>query len=132
MQKGHLLQFDCQSCKHPIRFSIFDLDSSDAPIICTNCNKKYALNDETLKRQLRKFEALCRQIQESEEILGSASIGIDVGEHHVKVPYKVLLTRLNSSLDLVIGGQPVSIIFRIEPQQDFPKASKSQKQQHKD
>ena len=66
-------------------------------------------------RQVKKFEALCRVIHESEEILGHASVGVDVGEHHVKVPYKLLLTRLSSSLELNMNGNTVSIAFRSEP-----------------
>lgn len=120
MQKGHLLQFKCQSCTQPVHFSIFEIEQQGAPIKCEHCHKKYAFYDETLIRQLKKFEALCRQLIESEEILSNTSVGIDVGEHHVKIPYKILLTRLNSSLDLVIGDQPLSISFRIEPLKDLP------------
>lgn len=119
MQKGHTLQFKCLSCSGPVTFSVFDLDAQ-SKIQCQCCEKKYAFTDSTLVRQLKKFEALCRQIQESEEILGAANVGVDVGEHHVKVPYKLLLTRLSSSLDLDIGGQKVSIFFRIEPSRDTP------------
>lgn len=120
MQKGHMLQFNCKSCKQPVRFSIFDLDARDSPISCPECSKKYAFTDETLKRQLKKFEALCRQILESEEILGNTAVGIAVGEHQVKIPYKLLLTRLNSSLELLLGDEPVSVIFRMEPAKDLP------------
>jgi len=114
MQKGHNLQFNCLCCGAPVRFSIFELDSQ-AVLNCEECQKKYAFNDPTLVRQVKKFEALCRQIHDSEEILGHASVGVDVGEHHVKVPYKLLLTRLSSSLDLNMNGSPISIAFRSEP-----------------
>jgi len=124
MQKGHTLQFKCLSCQTPVMFSIFDLDNQ-ANICCQQCEKKYAFADPVLVRQLKKFEALCHQIQDSEEILGSASVGVDVGEHHVKVPYKLLLTRLSSSLDLNIGGQKVSIFFRIEPARETPLPKKA-------
>ena len=119
MQKGHKLQFQCQTCQHPIRFSIFELEGRTPQITCSNCGKKYAFEDEVLRRQLKKFEALCRQIHESEEILGNTCVGVDLGDHHVKVPYKLLLTRLNSSLELTIGGQPFSIAFRVEPIKDL-------------
>lgn len=120
MQKKSILQFNCQGCHHPIKFSVFDLDDENALCCCSQCNKKYVFNDEVLKRQLKKFEALCRQIADSEEILANTAVGIDVGEHHVKVPYKLLLTRLNSTLDLLIGDQPLSISFRLEPLRDLP------------
>lgn len=119
MQKGHHLEFDCLECSEPVNFSIFDLDKSDSPIVCSGCEKNYILDDENLRRQLRKFEALCQQIVESEEILGNTAIGIDVGGHQVKIPYNLLLTRLNSSLDLTIGDRNVSILFRMEPSTDL-------------
>jgi len=114
MQKGHTLHFKCIECESPIHFSIFDLDQH-IPLKCAECNKEYLFNDSTLIRQLKKFEGLCKQIHESEEILGNTSVGVDVGTHHVKVPYKLLLTRLSSSLDLTIDGKTTSIAFRIEP-----------------
>lgn len=119
MQKGHKLQFHCQSCKNLIHFSVFEIER-DPLISCSSCNKPYSFSEETLSRQLKKFEALCRQLVESEEILSHTSVGINVGDRHVKVPYKLLLTRLNSSLELKINGKPLTIDFRIEPLTDFP------------
>lgn len=121
MQKKRNLQFNCQSCKEPVPFSVFELDDKAGALQCSHCNKKYVFSDEILKRQVKKFEALCRQLIESEEILANTAVGIDVGEHHVKVPYRILLTRLSSTLDLMVGSQPVSISFRIEPIRDLPK-----------
>jgi hypothetical protein len=116
-QKGHNLQFSCQCCKEPVRFSVFELEKNKQ-LFCPQCQKKYGFADETLLRQIKKFESLCRQVRESEEILGHTSVGVDVGDRHVKIPYKLLLTRLSSSLDLMIGEEPVNIIFRIEPLKD--------------
>lgn len=117
MKKRNHLQFCCQRCQAPVNFSIFDLDGS---ISCSQCSRNYLFNDDQLKRQLKKFEALCRQIKDSEEILSQTSVGVDVGQHHVKVPYKLLLTRLSSTLDLKIGSEPLSITFRFEPMADLP------------
>lgn len=119
MQKGHTLHFKCLSCGTPVHFSIFELESNKN-LPCEGCAKKYAFSDPALIRQLQQFEALCRQIHASQDILGNASIGIDVGEHHIKVPYKLLLTRLSSSLDLTMDGQKVAIVFRIEPTKESP------------
>lgn len=119
MQKGNTLYFKCLSCECPVSFSIFDLEDGGL-LVCSECKKHYLFHDETLVRQIKKFEALCRQIRDSEEILGNVCVGVDVGEHHVKVPYKLLLTRLSSSLDLQMEGKTVSIAFRIEPIKDSP------------
>lgn len=121
MQKGHLLEFNCLSCKQPVHFSVIHLDQKEGPISCDCCQKTYAFTDETLKRQLKKFAGLCLQLIESEEILANTAVGIDLHGSHIKIPYKLLLTRLNSSLDLMIGDKPISITFRIEPLKDIPK-----------
>lgn len=124
MQKGHLLTFQCDNCTQNLSFSVVDLDKNPGKVTCEHCSKEYAFSDPDLKRQLKKFEALCRQIADSEEILSNASVGIDVGPHHVKVPYKILLTRLNSSLELVIGDRPLTIEFRMEPLKDLKECLK--------
>lgn len=119
MQKGHYLEFPCIHCNQPVRFSVFEIDQNKHKVVCPSCKKNYIFDDETICRQLRKFEALCRQVLESEEILSNTSVGINVGEHLVKVPYKILLSRLNASLDLMIGSKAVSITFRLEPKLDL-------------
>lgn len=88
-------------------------------IVCSQCEKRYAF-DSSLLVQLQQFEALCRQIHASSSILGSTAIAIDVGSHHVKVPFNILLTRLSSVIDLQMGEKRVSIAFRVEPLKDVP------------
>jgi len=119
MQKGHLLQFDCQNCQQPVHFSLFDIEADHDAIVCSHCQKKYVLNDQTLRRQLAKFQALCCQIAESEEILGDTTIAVKVGEQEVRLPYKLLLTRLTSHLNLKVGAEQRSIVFRMEPLRDM-------------
>lgn len=119
MQRGHSLEFECRQCQKNINFSIFEIDQKD--IICPHCSKKYCFDDEVLIRQLKKFEALCRQIRESEEILGGAYVGVDTGDKSVKIPFKLLLTRLSSRLDLKLNQELLPISFRFEPLQDLPK-----------
>lgn len=118
MQKGSLLEFACQQCKKPVLFSVFELDQLGLLVQCQSCEQTYAFSDETLTRQLKKFSDLCQQLVESEEILSDTAVGIDIGEHHVKVPFKILLTRLNPVLDLMIGNESLSIRFRLEPTKD--------------
>jgi hypothetical protein len=120
MQKGHVLQFECQSCHHPVCFSVFDLEKQHDAVNCSNCNKNYTFDDPVLKRQLRKFEMLCRQIVDSEEILAHTAVGVDVGGQSVKIPYKLLLTRLTSTLELIVGDKKIAIEFRLEPLKDLP------------
>ncbi len=120
MQSRYCLEFDCQQCQKPVRFQSKDLEKEHALITCTECQKKYLFEEPTLKRQLIKFEALCRQIHESEEILGDTAVGVDVGDKQVKIPYKLLLTRLTTHLELKIGNSKQHISFRVEPLSDQP------------
>lgn len=130
MQKGHVLHLECQRCKNALHFSVFELEKKHHLLTCEQCGQNYDFNDDLLKRQLLKFEKLCRQILESEEILSDTHVGISVGGKNIKVPYKLLLTRFNSLLDLVIGGKPMSIEFRLEPLKDLPPPSSHLRSHH--
>jgi hypothetical protein len=111
----NVFQIDCICCKKPISFSALDLDEPQHHVHCTECGKKYGLQDETLRRQLKTFAALCQQIQQSEEILGNTSVAVDVGPHNVKIPFKLLLTRLKSTLDLQVGDTKLVVTYRVQP-----------------
>ncbi len=121
MEKQGTFQLDCITCNEPVIFSILDLDKAPHLVTCPSCGKKYGLGEETLKRQLVKFAALCQQIQESQEILGNASVAVEVGPNSVKVPFKLLLLRLKSVLDLTVGDTRLTVTFRVEPT-TLPKA----------
>ena len=115
-KKTGIFQIECLNCKHPISFSLNELEkASELIAICTECGKKYAIGDATLKRQLLQFAKLCREIRASEEILSNTAVSVDVGQQNIKIPFKILLTRLKSTLDLVIGDQKVTVVFRVEP-----------------
>lgn len=117
MQRGSTLEFSCQNCNNRVPFSLFELEKKQ-DVECTECNKSYRFEDEQLIIQLQKFEILCKAIRNSEEILSNTSVGIDVEGKQVKIPFKILLTRLSSCLDLKIGGKPFTIFFRFEPLTD--------------
>ena len=127
MQKGHFLHFDCLRCQKSVNFSIFDLERSQGTLKCNDCSEVYSFQDETLLRQLKKFESLCRQISECEEILSDISVGIDIDGRTVRVPYKILLARLSSTLDLTIGDKPITIDFRLEPLEDLPRFTEEER-----
>ena len=123
MEVGHHLEFHCVSCDKGIEFSVLKGGNGSVPLTCSGCGKRYSFDDATMLKQLRQFEALCRQIHASQEILGQAQVGITVGGHEVRIPYKILLTRLNSMLELKIGDKAVNIQFRVEPAKDLALAN---------
>lgn len=120
MQKGLSLSFPCRSCRAPLCFSVLQLNKNEGCLQCASCQAAYAFADETLRRHIGKFEALCRQIADSEEILSHTSVGVHIGGREVKIPYRILLTRLTSKLDLIVEGEVLTIDFRLEPCKDLP------------
>lgn len=114
----HHLEFNCCKCNHIVSFSTLILGEEKKPVKCSHCGQQYGFQDPTLYRQIKKFCALCHQIRESEEILSSTAVAIDIGQHHVQFPYKLLLTRLNSQFDLQIGNERITLTFRVEPLKD--------------
>lgn len=117
MQFGPKLQFACTQCNTPLSFSTFGEDAFTEPLACQGCGNRYVLSDETLQRHLRSFEALCRQLRDSEEILSNSSVAVRVGDEEVKVPFRHLLTRFTCSLDLEMEGRRMAIAFDVEPGQ---------------
>lgn len=110
-----VLRMQCVQCLQKI--SLPFQPEMPAPWIssCPECGHHFGIASEEIIRQIRLFTALCSQIRESEEILSHATIAVAVGDKEVKIPFKLLLTRLRSTFDLEIDGHKVSISTRTEP-----------------
>jgi len=70
--------------------------------------------------KLEKFEKLCRAVNEAQEILSDTNVAINVYSHEVKIPFRLLLSRLNTQLNLDVGGREIQIRFRVSPLKDMP------------
>lgn len=110
MEVGHQLEFACQRCEFAVQFSVLEPHA----LQCRQCGQQYCF-DEGIHTQLRLFYALCRQIYESQDILSSTAIAMDIGSQNVKIPFSLLLTRFSSVLTLQINGRALDISFRLEP-----------------
>ncbi|MBS0621352.1 MAG: hypothetical protein JSR80_00095 [Verrucomicrobia bacterium] len=110
MPTKHPLEFACVKCGESVALSLVEGEMPS----CASCGKRYTFEGTQLQKQLRQFEALCRQIQASKEIFSEAAVAVDVGPSRVRIPLKLLLTRLNSVLDLEIEGVKTTITFRVE------------------
>jgi hypothetical protein len=108
---------NCVNCKAPVPFALKLLDKFPCISKCPGCKKPFGIEPGSLARQIKLFVALCQQLDASEEILSDASVAVRVGNEEVKVPFKLLLTRLRSTLDIEVDGQKVSISYRTEPLQ---------------
>lgn len=120
VQVGNNLEFRCikDGCGELVRFSVFDI-SKNHSIRCATCGKEYTFGEE-LMAKLDKFEKLCRAVNEAEDILSDTNVAIDVYSHNVCIPFRLLLTRLNTQLNLTVGGKDIQIRFRVSPLKDIP------------
>ena len=127
MQLGSVLEFHCvaKGCRHAIKFAILDV-KDDQRLMCAACGQSYFFNKE-LVCALATFDKLCRAIHESEGILSDTNVAVNVAGHEVKIPFRLLLTRLNTSLTIRIPQEingktvehPIDIQFRLQPLTDI-------------
>lgn len=112
---GKHIEFKCikKNCTAVIPVSVLDIEKNHR-IKCTNCKNEYYFN-EKLVDQIKKFERLVMAVQDAKEILGQTAVAVDVPGHSVRIPYKLLLTRLNTLLTLRINEEEIKLNFRVDP-----------------
>lgn len=115
MVAGFSITVQCTECDCAV--SIPHQPTKKLPWIgkCPGCGKQFGIDSPTIARQVKLFTDLCHQLKTSEEILANAAIAVTVGSTEVKIPFRLLLTRLRTSLDLSIEGRKLSVSSRIEP-----------------
>ena len=65
--------------------------------------------------KLEKLRRLLLAVKDAEDILGDVNVGVTTLNGEVKIPYRLLLTRLNTMITIDVGGQQVDFHFRVEP-----------------
>lgn len=109
------IEFKCVSdnCDEFVCLSLKEIENNPT-VTCSACGKTYTFNEEFINK-MKKFEKLVLAVKEAEDILGSTNVAISIKGHQIKVPYRLLLTRLNTLITLNIGNREISFRFRIEP-----------------
>jgi hypothetical protein len=110
------VDFECldPECKTPISFNLMDAAKDDFQPLCPSCRCPYEF-EKSLKIKLHKLLNLILAIREAENILGDCNVSVNVPGASVKIPYTLLLTRLNTLVSLEIQGKKVDFHLRIEP-----------------
>ena len=111
------IDFHCldDSCGGVVKFNLSEVCSKDFQAVCPQCHRAYEL-DEALRDKLARMLNLVAAIRQAEDILGDSSVAVTVaGAQEVKIPYALLLTRLNTLITLNFGDRKVDFHLWIEP-----------------
>lgn len=115
MKNADTLEFIClgQDCRKPIPVSVLKIEKHQT-VTCPNCGKQYSFDPNFIEK-IKKFERLILAVRDAEDILGDTNVGINVDGHQIKLPYRLLLTRMNTLMTLNVGGKEFAFKFRVEP-----------------
>ena len=111
---GAGLDFICPECGGVVKFNLMELEQADFQALCPKCHRPYQF-DEPLREKFQKLQKLILAVREAEPILGDCNVAVAVPAGEVKVPYALLLTRLNTMITLNLNGRKVDFHLRIEP-----------------
>ena len=110
------LNFVCAEpgCDAVVKFDLTDVAKEDFQTLCPKCHKPYQFDTE-LRGKLMKLHDLVLALRHAEPILGDCCVAVAVPGGEVKIPYALLLTRLNTMISLNVGDKKIDFHLRIEP-----------------
>lgn len=111
-----VIDFDCldKDCGQTISFNLMSLTADKGLLSCPACHRPYQF-DRAFLRQLEKLRTLILAVQDAEDILDATTVSVNTPAGEVKIPYRLLLTRLNTLISLEVSGRKIDFNFRIEP-----------------
>lgn len=109
------IEFTCthQSCDSIVSFFINNIEMN-GKLICKECAKNYSFHPDFVDKMIR-FSKLIKAVQDAKDILGNANVAINVKGHEIKIPYRLLLTRMNTLITLKMDDIDIGFKFRVEP-----------------
>lgn len=117
MKKNNaVLDFKCleENCNGVVKFDLNSLEIKDFQVLCPECHRPYEF-DAALTEKFQILANLITALRKAEPILGSANVAVTVPGGEVKVPYVLLLTRLNTMITLDFGDKKVDFHVLVEP-----------------
>lgn len=110
------IDFNCVSpgCGTSVEISLSEIGQDDFQAVCPVCHQTYAF-DSVLKDKLRRMLELVAALRNAEDILGDTNVSVNVAGGEVKLPYALLLTRLNTLITLEVGDEKMDFHLRVEP-----------------
>lgn len=109
------IEFKCISidCDSIVVFSIEDIEKNHS-ILCNSCGKNYCFHSDLVDK-IRRFSKLVESVQDAKDILGDTNVAVTVKDQEVKIPYRLLLTRMNTLITLKMEDGEINFKFRVEP-----------------
>ena len=110
------LDFRCKNsdCEGVVKFNLSDILNPEFQAVCPVCHSSYEL-DEELRGKLKRMLDLILAIRNSEDILGDSVVAVNVAGGEVRIPYALLLTRLNTLITLDVAGSKTDFHLWVEP-----------------
>ena len=110
------LDFHCFTgeCDGVVGFDLVNVADPDFQAVCPVCHRAYALDD-ALRSKLTRMMHLIASIRECEDILGDSVVSVNVAGGEVRIPYALLLTRLNTMISLDVDGRKIDFHLWVEP-----------------
>ena len=110
------LDFHCiaDGCEGVVKFEVAQIADPGFQAVCPVCHRAYALDD-ALRDKLSRMMGLIGAIRECEDILGDSVVSVNVAGGEVRIPYALLLTRLNTLISLELGGRKTDFHLWVEP-----------------
>jgi len=117
--ESELFDFACvkEGCGAAISFSMGAVAKEPA-VTCPACGSLYRFQPELIDK-FGRFADLLAAVRAAQDILGDVNVGIQVESHSVRIPYRLLLTRLNTLLTLEMGGRTIDFHVRVHPLSDL-------------
>lgn len=110
------VSFGCieADCDGDIRFNIMDMVKQNGVVQCPCCHRIYQF-DEQFQDKLQRLRKMVLAVRQAEDLLDSTNIGVTTLMGEVKLPYRLLLTRMTTVFSVEVEGKKVDFFFRTEP-----------------
>lgn len=110
-----MADFACldSECQATVSVNLLELKKQRGRISCSACHREYQFEPAFLDK-LEKLRRLVDAVRDAADILGDVHVGIATPAGEVKIPYWLMLTRMNTVFTLDMAGQKIEFHFRVE------------------
>lgn len=110
-----LIDFECMDpeCAATVQCNLMQLEEAKGRVSCPGCHREYRF-DRDFRDKMRRFREMILAIRNAEDLLGEVTVGVTTAAGERRIPYRLLLTRLNTHISLGVGDRTVDFRFRVE------------------